>query len=128
MTNLNVRSITDTVKAVFPDGEYLHKIKSTNKITTSAVIIALALSDADALESKGVYVNYELTNKGDLVALYIGLYGIGVVACYYTAGHVWHECQSHGNYGKNFASGGTWSTIKKGANVPQCVQNLIKAI
>lgn len=40
----------------------------------------------------------------------------------------WHECQSHGNYGKNFASGGNWSVTNKSTNPPEGIKNLIKTL
>ena len=89
------------------------------------LITALALSDVDELEGKGVYVNYEFTQNNMLVTVYIGLYGIGIIACYYATSDEWHSCQSHGNYGKNCASGGNWSVTNKSTNPPECIKNLI---
>ena len=100
-------------------------------INTPAILTALALSDADELEGKflgTVYVTYEFTQNNKLVTVYIGLYGIGIIACYYAASDEWHECQSHGNYGKNLASGGNWSVTNKSTNPPECIKNLIKTL
>ena len=128
MTNPNLAEVINTLKTVFPGGEHLGKIKAQRKLNTTAVLAALALSDADELEGKGVYINYEFTQNNKLVTVYIGLYAIGIIACYYTASDDWHSCQSHGNYGKNFASGGNWSVTNKSTNPPECIKNLIKAL
>ena len=128
MTTPNLDAVINTIKNVFPNGEHLGKIKAQRKLNTTAVLTALALSDADELEGKGVYVSYEFTQNNMLVTVYIGLYGIGIIACYYAANDEWHECQSHGNYGKNCASGGNWSVTNKSTNPPECVKNLIKTL
>ena len=127
MTIPNLDEVINTIKNVFPAGEHLGKIKAQRKLNTTAVLTALALSDADELEGKGVYVNYEFAQNNMLV-VYIGLYGIGIIACYYAANDEWHSCQSHGNYGKNLASGGNWSVTNKSTNPPECIKNLIKTL
>ena len=121
-----------TINAVMPANVALERIKSQQKIDTPAVITALALSNPDELEGKGIYVNYEFTTcsptgvNGELTTLYIGLYGVGVIAVYYTHSGEWNSYQSYGNYGRNFASGGNWSVISKSKTPPTEVINLIK--
>ena len=129
MTIPNPGKVINTLKTVFPNGEHLGKIKAQRKkLNTPAILTALALSDADELEGKGVYVNYEFTQNNKLVTVYIGLYGIGIIACYYADNDEWHECQSYGNYGKNFASGGNWSVTNKSTNPPEGIKNLMKTL
>ena len=134
---LTKQNLTDVVKAfndTFAHDQVLQKIKNQKHIMTQGAITALMLCEPERLEAKGVYANYEFgvcEEATPLIAVYIGLYGAGIVAAYYAKNDEWHECQSHGNCGKNYASGGTWTTTAKhkGAKyVPQIVKLIIKGI
>lgn len=115
------QTIKNSFNKIFVTGELLQRISQQKHIDTIACLTALTCTDPNIFERQGIYVNYEtvcndpeLTNRnGDLVAVYIGLYGVGIVAQYIASEDVWHECQSHGNFGNNFASGGTWTVTQK---------------
>ena len=48
MTIPNLAEVINTIKNVFPTGEHLGKIKAQRKLNTTAILTALALSDADS--------------------------------------------------------------------------------
>lgn len=109
-------------------------IKRQRQLSTPTALLALSLLSADEMEQHGVFVNYETahTQEGrtDLKTVYIGIYGLGIIAVYYAASGEWHECQSYGDFGKNYASGGTWTVVKKhlasAKYAPAVVTNIIK--
>lgn len=135
MNTLQLANTVNLCKSVVGLNSFDH-IKRQRQLSTPTVLLALSLLTADEMEQHGVFVNYETahTQEGrtDLKTVYIGIYGLGVIAVYYAASGEWHECQSYGDFGKNYASGGTWTVIKKhlaGAKyAPAVVTNIIKQL
>ena len=118
----------------------IQQIQQQRNISTPSALFALMLMEAECLENKGVYVAYshykdsedseDSEDSGQLCEVYIGLYAVGIIAAYYVSTDEWHLCQSHGNGGKNYACGGTWSTTAKHKEryVPPLVAQVIKAL
>lgn len=109
----------------------IQQIQRQRNIPTASAIFALMLMKTEYLENKGVYVAYSYYKDSEqLCEVYIGLYAVGIIAAYYVNTDEWHKCQSHGNGGKNYACGGTWSTTAKhkGRYVPSLVAQIIKAL
>lgn len=108
------------------------RIQAHRTVNTQAVLTALATIPCATLEAQGIFVNWEWRADGDattaLVFAYIGLVGVGIVAQYNARQDDWHECQSHGNFGGNPASGGTWSGKGVSKTPPAIVQKLVKAL
>ena len=135
MNTLQLANAVDLCKSVVGLNAFDH-IKRQRQLSTPTALIALALLGADETEQQGVFVHYETAHtqegKTDLKTVYIGIYGLGIIAVYYAASGEWHECQSYGDFGKNYASGGTWSVVKKhlasAKYAPAVVTNIIKQL
>jgi len=135
MNTLQLANAANLCKSVIGLNGFDH-IKRQRQLSTPTALLALSLLMADEIEQQGVFVHYETahTQEGrtDLKTVYIGVYGLGVIAVYYAGSGEWHECQSYGDFGKNYASGGTWSVVKKhlsGAKyAPTVVTNIIKQL
>lgn len=67
------------------------------------------------------------TRKGEdeIIFVYVGIKGLGIVAQYIGRQNLWYECFSHGNCGKNYSHGGTWSVAAKTAKLPEILDNYI---
>ena len=132
MAKQNLTSVKNFFDDTFAHDQVFQQIKKQRHIGPQAAITAFMLLGAERLEAKGVYANFEFEvgNDESLVAVYVGLYGAGIVAAYYVYSDEWHECQSHGNFGKNYASGGTWTTTTKhkarAKYTPQIIEQIIK--
>ena len=74
-------------------------------------------------KSTGIDVRFEKVTQpqtyffpNTITRIYIGKKGTGIVASYDVFNQQWYQCTSHGNYGKNYACGGTWSAKKVSAD------------
>ena len=128
LTKENLMAVIQFYSKTFAHDQVLQKIQNQKNITTQGTLVALMLCGHEHLESKGVYANYEFGVCGEVITVYIGLYAVGIVGSYYAKNDEWHSCQSHGNFGKNYASGGTWTTTAKHKHVPQIVELIIKGL
>lgn len=65
------------------------------------------------------------TRKGEdeILYVYVGIKGLGIVAQYNGYQNLWYECFSHGNCGKNYSCGGTWSVGAKSEKLPEILEN-----
>ena len=130
----NRKEISDMVgfyNAAGLTSQAIQQIQQQRNISTPSALFALMLTETEYLENKGVYVAYShYKDSGQLYEVYIGLYAVGIIAAYYVTSDEWHLCQSHGNGGKNYACGGTWSTTTKhkGQYIPPLVAQVIKAL
>lgn len=135
MNTLQLANTFDLCKSVVGLNAFDH-IKRQRQLSTPTALLALSLLSADETEAQGVFVHYETAHtqegKTDLKTVYIGVYGLGVIAVYYATTGEWNECQSYGDFGKNYASGGTWSVTKKhlasAKYAPAVVTNIIKQL
>lgn len=83
-------------------------------------------------KKQGIYVNFSRTcdpvaaeRDGHFNHIYIGTEKDGPLAHYAAASNQWYECTSHGNFGKNYACGGNWSS-KKVDQAPEIFNQLEK--
>lgn len=65
------------------------------------------------------------TLKDEIIFVYVGIKGLGIVAQYSEHKKMWYECFSHGNCGKNYSCGGTWSVGAKSEKLPEILENYI---
>lgn len=81
-------------------------------------------------EAHGIYTAWEWRNDptaeicaGQLCRLYIGTIDDGPLAMYDADSQQWYKLASKGNYGKNYACGGTWASTKA-VQIPEIVTKL----
>jgi hypothetical protein len=74
-------------------------------------------TEIDALAAKGIHIAWEWSfdpasglDEGRLYRIYIGTTADGPRLAWYD--NRWRRLHSHGNYGKKYALGGTWSSDK----------------
>ena len=85
--------------------------RKNNRAWFDALAAIVASREADSV----LQVNISHSNNdGDVYYIFVGLPILGIVAQFsadFDGESVWYECASRGNFGKNVASGGNWSTI-----------------
>lgn len=94
--------------------------------TQSLPMLDVALLQKLAETTDTLQVSVE-TRKGEdeIIFVYVGIKGLGIVAQYIGRQNLWHECFSHGNCGKNYSYGGTWSIVAKTEKLPEILENYI---
>lgn len=98
-------------------------VRKTQNLPMLNVVLLQKLADAnDTLQ-----VATETRKDGDdeIMFAYVGIKGLGIVAQYNGRQNLWYECFSHGNCGKNYSCGGTWSVGASDEKLPEILENYI---
>ena len=103
-----------------------------NRTKNQAWFDVLTAIVASREEGSLLQVNIERNNDTDeIVAIFVGLPILGIVAQFNAHSDEWFECSSRGDFGKNLASGGHWAIIRHAGTaampcMPDIVWNVIE--